>query len=302
MSVLGSDNVTANGTVTIPDGCVYVVALCAGSVDPPYLNGNMMQTVASVPATGLLTAVSIHVSTFPIVATLPYVMNGADTITWVYLDDAVCTRADVVQGYSQSGQITGSLATSTNDLVLGIVQGSNGQVEIKGDTVALTLLENTSKRVIGWIVPTDTSLTCLGTDNSTVSGYWYYPPAVWVDTTTSVLVEAGHYEFNPVQNVRSYVYDHHDTVYEWYRIYLNGVDTGSTISQLIGSGAPPNYYFTTYPGVWVPDRYETVASGYWEYPAKQWVETGVAGEVSAAWVSIADVMIGGIYVSRPLFC
>ena len=86
MSVLGSNNVTANGTVTIPTGCVYVVALCTGTVDPPYLNGNRMQTVASVPATGLLTAVSIHVSTFPIVATLPYVMNGADTITFVYLD------------------------------------------------------------------------------------------------------------------------------------------------------------------------------------------------------------------------
>lgn len=300
MSVLGSDNVTANGTVTIPDGCVYVVALCAGSVDPPYLNGNMMQTVASVPATGLLTAVSIHVSTFPIVATLPYVMNGADTITWVYLDNAVCTRADVVQGYSQSGQITGSLATSTNDLVLGIVQGSNGQVQIKGDGVALTLLDNTLKRCVGWIAPGDASLTCLATDASTVSGYWYQPPAVWHDTTTSVLVEAGHYEFNPVANYVTYVFDHRAATYDEYRRYVNGVYVSWNRFE-IGYVPSPSVYYT-YPGVWVPDRYETVASGYWTYPDKVWVETGVAGEVSAAWISIADVMIGGIYVSRPLIC
>jgi hypothetical protein len=303
MSVLGHDNVTANGNVTIPTDCVYVVALCTGSLDPPYLNGNKMQTVASVPATGINKAVSIHVSTFPIVATLPFVMNGADTITWVYLDNAVCTRADVVQGYSNtSGGVTGALATSTSDLVLGIVLGSNGQVQIKGDTVAMTLLDNTLKRCIGWIAPGDASLTCIATDNSTVSGYWYSPPAVWHDTTTSVLVEAGHYVFNPVQHTRTFVF------HVWiggsnyvYRVYIDGVYSFDTTFQ---SNIPETWteVFYTYPGVWVPDRYETVASGYWEYPAQQWIETGVAGEVSAAWISIADVMIGGIYVSRPLVC
>ena len=302
MSVLGSNNVTANGTVTIPTGCVYVVALCTGTVDPPYLNGNRMQTVASVAATGINPAVSIHVSTFPIVATLPYVMNGADTITFVYLDNAVCARADVVQGYSQSaGQVTGSLATSTNDLVLGIVLGSNGQVQIKGDGVALTLLDNTLKRCVGWIAPGDASLTCLATDASTVSGYWYQPPAVWVDTTTSVLVEAGHYEFNPVAHYVTFQFDHYSGSNSVYRRYDDGVYVG-TSTFLTSDGTPSPYTYYTYPGVWVPDRYETVPSGYWTYPPQQWIETGVAGEVSAAWISIADVMIGGIYVSRPLIC
>ncbi len=298
MSILGSDTVTANGTLAIPSGCVYVVALCSGNdgIDPPYLNGNKMQTKAGVIQQGVLPAISIHVSTFPEIGTLPFVMNGADIITWVYMDNAVCTRADVVQGYSLSaGQITGNLATSTNDMVLGIVIGSNGQVEIKGDTVNMTLVEDTLTRRVGSIVPGDSSLTCLATDASTLSGYWYQPPAVWVNTTTSVLVEAAHYDFNPVYQ--------YWISYEWhtlniYHVYHDGV--------YVGDGSyntpPQDHAFYTYPGVWVPDRYETVASGYWTYPTQQWIETGVAGQVSAAWISIADVMIGGTFVSRPIVC
>ena len=304
IAILGHDNITANGTVVIPDGCVYVVALCTGSLDPPYLNGNLMQTKASVAAQGINPSVSIHVSTFPTVATLPFVMNGADTITFVYLSNTVCTRADVVQGYSESsGQVTGDLATSsTDDLVLGIVVGSNGQVQIKGDTVDMTLLEDTLTRRIGSIVPGDSSLTCLATDTSTLSGYWYQPPAVWVDTTTSVLVEAGHYEFNPVyQYTVSFVFINFSGGKWWYHVYHDGVDTG--VDQGFDTSAfPASYAFYTFPGVWVPDRYETIASGYWSYPAQVWIETGVAGQVSAAWISVADVMIGSIYVSRPLIC
>lgn len=303
MSILGHDHVTANGSVTIPEGCVYVAALCVGTTDPPYLNGNRMDTRASVAAQGVLRAISIHVSTFPTVATLPFVMNGADSITFVYLDNAVCTRGDVVNGYSQSlGQVTGTLPTSTSDIVFGMVLGSNGQVQIKGDTVALTLLDDQLKLRIGSIVPGDTSLTCLATDTSTLSGYWYQPPAVWVDTTTSVLVEAGHYEFNPVAHYVTYVYIGYSNNAYYYNAYLDGVfqETIGQATYMDPVGSSYTYY--TYPGVWIPDRYETVASGYWSYPEPVWIETGVAGEVSAAWISIADVMIGGIYVSRPLIC
>lgn len=303
--ILGSESVTANGSVIIPEGCVYVVAFCVGSVDPPYLNGNQMQTKASVAAQGILRSISIHVSAFPTVATLPFVMNGADNITFVYLDDAVCTRGDVVQGYSEStGNVTGNLPTSTNDIAFGMVLGSNGQVEIKGDTVALTLLDDQLTLRVGYIVPGDTVLTCLASDASTLSGYWYTPPPIWHDTTTTILVEAGHYEFNPVYhnywwvNVGGNYWDEYQYNAPGDPEYIEG--THLIQDNVYSSQTPSNGSFYTYPGVWVPDRYETVPSGYWEYPPQVWIVTGVAGQVSAAFISVADVMIGGTYVGRPL--
>jgi hypothetical protein len=230
-------------------------------------------------------------------------MNGADTITWVYLDDAVCTRADVVSGYDgTTGAKSEALFTSTNDLVLGMILGSNGQVTIKGDGVDFTALYDTTTCRIGHITPGDNSLTCEVADSATPSGYWYQPPAVWVDTSTSVLVVPGHYEFNPVKNVVTYVYLYSKDLMDYYQEYLNGVSTGYVLTVLTGAPAPKTRIYYTYPGVWVPDEYETIESGYWKYPPQVWIQTSAPGEISCAFISVADTMIGGIYVSRPLVC
>ena len=159
MSLLGTDNVTADGTVTIPEGCVYVVAVSIGTENPPYLNGNLMQTKGVVSAQGQLDAISVHTSTFPIVAELPFVMNFASRVVFFYLDDAVCARPVPVSGYSATGEVTGKLDTSTNDLVIAIVLGSNGQVLLKGDTVDFTLIYDTTTCRVGWIAPGDSALS-----------------------------------------------------------------------------------------------------------------------------------------------
>ena len=120
MAILGYENKTADGTVTIPEGCVFVVAVCQGSVNPPYLNGNIMQTPfnGTVAATGQLVAIGIHTSPFPTQQTLPFVLNGNTKATFIYMDDAVCARQTLVSGYSTTGQITGDLGTSTDDIVM----------------------------------------------------------------------------------------------------------------------------------------------------------------------------------------
>jgi len=307
MSVLGYENKTANGEVTIPTGCNYVVAVCVGSIDPPYLNGVLMQTYASVTAQGLLKAISIHILPNSINQILPFVMNGADSIAFIFLDDAVCTRLPAVSGYSASGSVTGDLVTSTDDIVIGIVLGSVGQVLLTGDSGSLTLVYDTLKCRIGYIVPGDSILTCLGTDEISSSGEWYYPPRYWVDTTTSVLVEPGHYVSTPVYNRLFWAFmtkSGTNWVYGYY-FYKNppGSTTGPNGTQSFATYQGQSWTiseWTTYVQTWVPDRYETQSSGYWVYPPREWVLSGTQGQISAAFISIADVMIGANYISRPL--
>ena len=301
MAVLGYDNKVNNGTVAVPDGCNYIVALCVGTVDPPYFNGALMQTYGSVPAQGNLKAIGVHIlpNSYSGV-TLPFVMNGADSISFIYLDDSVCTRVPPVQGYNASGSVTGDLATSTNDYVFGIVLGTNGQVLIKGDTVELTLVYDTSTCRIGYIVPGDSSLTCLATDENAASGKWYTPPAYYVNTTTSVLVEEEHYETTKVYHDITWVYKYSAFPgYDIYEKYIDSTATGTTQAVPQGNPAPSNSYYYTYEQVWIPDRYETISSGYWVYPPAEWVTTGTPGQISCIFISIADTMIGVNYISRP---
>jgi len=309
MAVLGYDNKTANGTVTIPDGCNYVVAACVGTTAPPYLNGVLMQPYSTVPATGILKAIGIHILPNSINQELPFVMNGADSISFIYLDDSVCTRLPAVEGYSAAGSVSGNLVTSTNDLVIGIVLGSNGQVLIKGDTVALTLVYDTLTCRIGYITPGDSVLACLATDESTTSGYWYTPPPVWINTTTSVLVEPGHWVTTSVYHREYYAFNsQHPYGYFIYGVYEYVNPPGSTTfiedfnsATYFGSQATIGTWYTYYQ-TWVPDRYETVSSGYWQPQEPQWIQTGVSGQISCCFISIADVMIGTNYISRPLIC
>jgi hypothetical protein len=296
MAILGHDHVTANGSVTIPTGCVYVVATCEGTIDPPYLNGNLMDTKGTVAAQGVLKAIGIHVRTFPTVQTIPFAMNGADRITFIYLDAAVCTRGTVVSGFNNStGQVTGALPTSsTTDLVIAIAIGANGQVTLKGDTVDFTLLLDETLCRIGSIVPGDTSLTCLSTDGGAATGYWYTPPAVFVP---GALISEGYYSTVTTIHTVHYVLTNFTTPPNtyYYDIYIDGTFSATLTTSVSRS----DYTYNTYAQVWHPAVY---SSGYWTYPPQQWIVTGTSGSISCIYISIADVMIGGIYVSRPLIC
>jgi hypothetical protein len=312
MALLGSDNKTADdGTVTIPEDCVYVVAVSIGTENPPYLNGNLMQTKGSVPATGQLSAISCHVSTFPTHQELPFVMNGASRVVWFFLDDAVCTRPVPVSGYSATGQVTGTLDTSTNDIVICVVLGSNGQVLLTGDTVSATLIYDSTTCRIGYLIPGDSSMSCDASDEDVTSGYWYYPPSYYTDTSSSVLVTPGHYQTTAVYNRKYYAYAFYNAVtypdypYRYTQFtYVNppGTTTQDSPAGAIGSSSYDGqqitlYEWYTYHQVWVPPVYETQTSGYWTYPDPVWVETGVPGEISCIFISIADTAIGSIHVN-----
>lgn len=309
MSLLGTDNSTANGTVTIPTDCVYVVAVSIGTTDAPYLNGNLMQTKGSVVAQGQLDAISCHVSTFPTQQELPFVMNGANRIIWFFLDDAVCTRPVPVSVYSATGEVTGTLDTSTNDIVIGIVLGSNGQVLITGDTVGLTAIYDTTTCRVGHITPGDSSMSCSASDEDVSSGYWYYPPAYYTETTQSVLVEAGHYETAAIYHYRYWAYESYSpSIGYTYGLYEYINPPGTTTKQGTAVWATyqgPQYgqqTWYTYVQIWVPPVYETQTSGYWTYPAPVWVDTSTPGEISCIYISVANTMIGSVYVTRPLCC
>lgn len=292
MNILGSANKTADGSVTVPVGTLYAIAMVNGSVNPPVLNGNFMDPQASVPAQGVLKAVSIHTRALPMIGDLNFAMNGADEITFIFVDSAVCVRAVTVSGFNSStGTVTGNLPTSAaNDVVFGIVIGANGQVTLKGDTVALTLVKDAAKHRAGYITPGDSSLTCEGYDPGTVSRYEYQPPAI---RHPGALITSGYWQAIRINRYMTWACIVPGSL--WY-VYSDGVYAYSQSTQ-------PNWksgsYFADFTSVYVPAVY---ASDTWEYPPKQWIETGTSGQAAAAFISVADVMIGANYISRPLIC
>lgn len=118
-------------------------------------------------------------------------------------------------------------------------------------------------------------------------------------STSSVLVEAAHYETIKVTNIRQYIYVDYYGGYYVYDKTINNVYKG-TVNFLTFKGNIFYDNFYTYTQVWVPDRCETVTTSWYTYPDPVWITTGVPGQVSTCFVSIADVMIGAVYVSRPL--
>jgi len=162
---------------------------------------------------------------------------------------------------------------------------------------------------IGHITPGDSVLSCDASDESVSSGYWYYPPAYYTDTSQSVLVEPGHYVTTATLNTLVGYYTGSVFIpspppgYTQYNYaeYKNGVFVrNAAFTSYQGSSYSSSWY--TYTQTWVPDRYETVQSGYWTYPPAEWIQTGNPGEVSCIFLSIADTMIGSVYVTRPLCC
>jgi hypothetical protein len=280
---LGFEAKTTNGTITVLEDCNYIVALVTGSIQPPVINALEMTTKATVSAQGVNKAISLHVLPIDVWYEYSFIMYG-DSVTFIYIQNGVCTRPDIISGYSATGTVSGTLPSSTDDLLVGLVIGNNGQVTITADTVALTFPVDTVTSRVGYKTPGDTSQAISATDPGTLTGYWYQPPAVWVDTTTSVLISPGHYSSGGL---------------DYYDIFIDGVKTGRT-GIPSGYNPPPTEIWYTYAPVWFPPVYEEQASGYWSYPAQQWIETGVAGYVSAIVASIADVMIGADYISRPI--
>lgn len=296
---LSIETKTASGTITVPENCDYMAALVTGSLLPPIVNARTMETVATVAATGANPAISLHVMPIDVIYEYEFVMYGT-SCTFVYIQNGICVRPGTVYGYSSSGTVAGTLATSTNDLIVGVVVGNNGQVTITNDTVALTYAVDSLTSRIGYATPGDAVGTIAASDPGTVTGYWYTPDAVWVNTSTSVLISEGYYEFVPTLHTRAYWYARTEYGYDFYLIVVDGVSTGSYKAVVTGSTVPATVTWYTYEAVWHDPVYEVQPSGYWSYPDPVWVETGEDGQVSAIITSIADTMIGGMYISRPL--
>lgn len=288
MNVLGSDVLTADGSVTIPDGTIYVVAVGIGSESPLYLNGVLMETKGSVPATGVIRAVGMHVSRFPPGIVLPFNLNGNTSAIFIYLDDAICTRGKVIEGHSTSGTESGDLPTSsTDDIVIGVVIGEAGQVTLKGDGANFTLLLDTSLIRIGYIVPGDDSLACEGKSATVAVGYWQPQDPIKHPAT---LIEDGHYDKVTTRHDVTFV----RVALGYYDQYIDG-GFSKRIFCNIWDPTPADYYYNIITQVWQNPVY---SSEWWEYPPPVWIPNS-PGQVSAIFISIADVMIGGIFVTRP---
>lgn len=311
LTKLGFETKTASGAITVPDGCDFITAVVIGSVNPPAINAISMETKATVAAQGVLQALSIHVLPVSLNIVMPFVFDGT-LVTFYYFENGVCARPTNVKGYNAAGSVTGTHVTTTGEIMLGVVLGNNGQVTLTADSSSFTFDVDQMTYRIGYKIPGDTSQAIVAADPGTLSSYWYNPPAIWHDTTTTVLVTPGHYETTQVYHQYRSVYSHYSAP---NYVYINGIysDPGDPnySAGFVPQGGISNFQtyqgtviygssFYTYPQVWVPPVYEEQASGYWEYPAPVEIVTGTPGYVSTIVVSISDVMIGSVYTSRPL--
>jgi hypothetical protein len=285
ITVISSENVTVSGNITIPDTCTLVLALVYGSETPPIINGLNMIKVASTPAVGALPAVSIHQYQSPLMLmTLPFLMTGT-YVRFVYLANAVTFRPGVLFGYSSVGSYTFDLTTTTNDMAFGIVSGFTS-VDMKGDTVALTYMDNNATNKTGYITPGDTALTCLATDGSS-SGYWQSQSPVY---HPSVLIRAAWVE-NLTAIYHTYAYRYYSAPYYYWTEYRNGVYYRDFYDSFLSHTS-----WTEYPQIYHPATY---SSEYWSYPPPIWISTGTAGQCNACFVSISLTASGG-FISRPI--
>jgi hypothetical protein len=276
VTYISSETKTAKtGTITIPAACDYVIALVKGSTSPVVINGIAMRVKAQVAETEGVPAISVQILKLPLKAAAQPYAHQATSVTFVYVYNAVCTRPGVVQEFSDTGTASDDLVTSTDDLVLGIAAGTVEQVELIGDSSALTTVLDETLCREGYITPGDASMSMEG-KSDTSSGYWYQPPRVWVEGT---LIKEGYYTYEPVYHAGY-----------WYVDPLFG-QPGHDSEYIY----QPPYY--TYTPVWHEPEY---SDGYWRYPDQVWVGTGEAGRVSIAAVSIASAMVGSTYTTRPI--
>ena len=274
VTLLSSETKTAqSGLITVPTGCVMVVALVKGSTNAVTLNGYPMTVKASVASAGNVPAISAQTYRSPIVEQQPYTMTG-DWVVFYYLTGAVNARPIPVQVYDDTGDYTIDLTTATDELIFGAVAGTadstDGQVTITGDTVAFTLAKDETLYRAGYLTPADASVTLLCESPGTLTSYWYQPPRIW-------------HEGKLISE-------------EWVEVTSYWVD---------GYYMPPE---NDKPGYWVPGYkvYDSIvhpaeySDGYWEYPPLQWVTSGAAGKLSVVAIVMTDKQLGSSYVSRPI--
>lgn len=261
-----------NGLVTVPVTCDYVVALVRGTTLPVQLNGYSMTVKAQVEETDGVPAISIQTYRAPLKVQQPYYSHGNHT-TFVYLSGAVGARPLPIQNYSATGTISSSLEAVADEVCFGIVAGTvdstDGQVTLKGDTVAFTLFKDETLYRAGRITAGDASLEVEATSPGTLVSYWYQPPPIY---HPAVEESPGYYTYESTYH-DGYWYDPGDGDLEYQ---------------------PP---YTTIDKIWHPAVY---SDAYWEYPAKVWTTSGAAGKLSLAAVMITDLQIGSSYVSRPV--
>jgi len=276
VAVISSESKTvSSGTITVPLNCDYVAALVKGSTYPVALNGIPMTVKAAVEETEGVIAVSVQILKVPLAGVAqPYSFRGT-AVVFIYLTDGECTRPDAVQVFDDSGSYSEDLATSTDDLVFAIAASDSGPVTMTGDTAAFTLVINESTCLAGYIAPGDAAVTIAGSAPAVVSSYWYQPPRVWVE---GELIEEAHWEYEGTWVPGQWVED-----------------------PLFGQpGHPSEYVYVDghydYTAVWVEAEY---SAGYWRYPPKVLVNESTPAKISLAAASIADVMVGSTYTSRP---
>lgn len=295
VSIISSENKTANGNITIPAAAslIYAIVKGAGATTPPKINSLQMFPFVQIEQNAAMPAVGIYQrSGSSIEETLPLEFSGTHCLL-VYTQGGIALRPGAsTGGQSASGSYSTELPTSASDLVLGILAGSIGPTAIKGDSVEFNYLLNTATEKIGYIIPADSSLTCLVTDTGISSGYYadggtlYHP---------RVLVKEAYSSFDPVLHTVTYQYDHHDTpwMFDYYRRYDNGVYTGLVTVPKGVLMSISTYY--DYPEVKHPAEY---IEAYTEDLPDVWVPGGTAASLSAAFVSIRPSDSG--FVPRPM--
>ncbi|HBF40542.1 MAG TPA: hypothetical protein DDW19_01815 [Anaerolineaceae bacterium] len=276
VSVLSSVSKTASsGTITAPGDCDYIVALVKGSTVPVVINGIAMTVKAAVEETEGIIPVSVQILRLPLtLVAVPYSFLGT-AVVFVYLAGGVCTRPDAVQEFVDSGSYAEDLDTSTDDQVFAIVASNSGPLTLTGDAGAFTLVINESTCLAGYVTPGDAVMSLAGSAPNTSSSYWYQPPRVWVE---GELIEAAHWEY----------------VGTW-------IPGQWVVDPLFGQPGHPSEYvwvdgYYEYEAVWVEAEY---SAGYWRYPPQVLVNESTPAKISLAAASIADVMVGSTYTSRP---
>lgn len=256
--VISIETKTASGTITIPTGCTLIYAVQKGSETAVSINAVDMTVVASTPAVGQVPALSVWKMKAAVNDEISFLMYGS-TVTFVYLAHALDDRGGAIDGYDATGTLSGALATSVLDLVLGVVVGLNSPVTLVGDGVAFTYLINELTYKIGYIVPGDSSLSCVADDPDTTSGYWQEQAPIYHG---SVLVSAAWVENLPAVHHNGY----------WDLRMVNGYEQWVWV--------PP---WDEYPQVYHPAVY---SDAWTEYPPPVYIDTGVSGKVNAIFCSV----------------
>jgi hypothetical protein len=292
IAYIGHENKTANGNITVPAGCDAIYAVVKGSTIPPSIAGVPMGAIATIPASGVMPAGGIFQYVTPVIGALTFTFTGA-YVEFIYLSGVVTYRPGALFGQSTTGSYTGNLVTTTSDFVIGAIFGLIGATALKGDTVAMTYVLNTTLDKIGYITPGDTLLTCLATDVGISGGFNWDAGVIHHD---AVLLSAAHMTY-PTVHHNGYWYTgtitHHVTfAIEGGYIYRY-IDGGSRTLVSSDDSMVPYTYTTqgqiwhkswdTHDPVWVEDSWQ---AAYDEDLADIWVPLNATASLTALFISI----------------